>query len=114
LINKILQKEIYLVDLSPIKGKEQKGKRPVVVVSGNTMNENFGVCIVCPISSRIKNYTGSIKLEKNNINKLDENSEILAFQIRTISKERIIKKIGEISDEQLKEIFHSLNEVFYY
>jgi len=114
LINKIFQKEIYFVDLNPTKGKEQKGKRPVVIISGNTMNENFDVCIVCPISSKIKNYTGSVKLEKNNINKLDEDSEILAFQIRTIAKDRMIKKIGEITNEQLKEIFYSLNEVFYY
>jgi len=114
LINKIFQKEIHFADLNPIRGKEQKGKRPVVIISGNTMNENFDICIVCPISSIIKNYTGSIKLEKNNINKLDKDSEILTFQIRTIAKERMIKKIGEITDEQLKEIFYSLNEVFYY
>ena len=110
----MLQKEIYLADLNPVKGKEQKGKRPVVIVSGNTMNENFDVCIICPISSKIKSYTGSVKLEKNDINKLDENSEIITFQIRTIAKERMIKKIGEITDEQLKEVFYSLNEVFYY
>ncbi len=114
MINKILQKEIYLADLSPTKGKEQKGKRPVVIISGNTMNENFSVCIICPISSKIKNYTGSVRLEKNKINKLDEDSEIITFQIRTIDKERMIKKIGEITNEQLKEIFYSLSEVFYY
>lgn len=110
----MLQKEIYFADLNPVKGKEQKGKRPVVLISGNTMNENFDVCIICPISSKIKNYTGSVKLEKNKINKLDEDSEILTFQVRTIAKERMIKKIGEITNEQLKEIFYSLNEVLYY
>lgn len=110
----MLQKDIYLADLNPVKGREQKGKRPVVIISGNTMNKNFDVCIICPISSKIKNYTGSVKLEKNKINKLDEDSEILTFQIRAIAKERMRKKIGEITDEQLKEIFYSLNEVFYY
>lgn len=110
----MIQKEIYLADLSPTIGKEQKGRRPVVIISGNTMNENFDVFIVCPISSKIKNYAGCVKLEKNKINKLSEDSEIITFQIRTISKERMIKKIGEITDEQLKKIFHSLNEVFYY
>src|SRR3989338_6847454 len=110
----MFQKDIYLANLNPTKGKEQKGKRPVVIVSGNTMNKNFDVCIICPISSKLKNYTGSVKLEQNKINKLDEDSEILAFQVRAIAKERMIKKIGEITDEQLKEIFYSLNEVFYY
>lgn len=110
----MFQKDIYLADLNPTKGKEQKGKRPVVLISGNTMNENFDVCIICPISSKIKNYTGSVKLEKGKINKLNEDSEILVFQVRTIAKERMIKKIGEITDEQLKEVFYSLNEVLYY
>jgi mRNA interferase MazF len=110
----MLQKEIYLADLNPTKGKEQKGKRPVVLISGNTMNKNLGIFIICPISSKIKNYAGCVKLEKNKINNLSENSEIITFQIRTIAKERMIKKIGEITDMELKEIFYSLNEVFYY
>jgi len=110
----MLQRDIYFADLNPIKGKEQKGKRPVVIISGNTMNKNLGIFIICPISSKIKNYAGCVKLEKNKINKLAENSEIITFQIRTIAKERMIKKIGEITQEQLKEIFYALNEVFYY
>lgn len=110
----MFQKEIYWANLNPTKGKEQKGKRPVVIISGNTMNKNLGIFIVCPISSKIKNYTGCVKLKKNKINKLTENSEIITFQIRTIAKERMIKKIGEITNVELKEIFYSLNEVFYY
>ncbi|MDP2947170.1 MAG: type II toxin-antitoxin system PemK/MazF family toxin [Nanoarchaeota archaeon] len=110
----MFQKDIYWTDLNPTRGKEQKGKRPVVIISGNTMNKNFGVFIICPISSKIKNYAGCVELPKSKINKLSENSEIITFQIRTIAKERMIKKIGEITDEQLKEIFYSLNEVFYY
>lgn len=110
----MLQKDIYLANLNPVKGNEQKGQRPVVVISGNTMNNNFGVLIICPISSKIKNYAGTVKLDKNKSNKLTEDSEIITFQIRTIAKERMIKKIGEITDKQLKEIIDSLNEVFYY
>jgi len=112
--NIMLQKEIYFANLDPIKGKEQKGKRPVVVISGNTMNKNFGVAVVCPISSKIKDYAGCVKLKKNKVNNLSEDSEIITFQVRTISKERMIKKIGEITDAELKEIIYSLNEVFYY
>ena len=110
----MLQKDIFWANLNPTKGKEQRGKRPVVIVSGNTMNRNLGIFIICPISSVIKNYVGCVKLEKNRVNNLSENSEIITFQIRTIAKERMIKKIGEITDEQLKEIFYSLNEVLYY
>jgi len=110
----MLQKDIYLVDLDPIRGKEQRGKRPAVIISGNTMNKNLGVFIVCPISSKIKNYAGCVKVAKNKTNKLSEDSEIITFQIRAITKERMIKKIGEITNEQLKEVIYSLNEIFYY
>ncbi|PJE73959.1 MAG: transcription elongation factor GreAB [Candidatus Terrybacteria bacterium CG10_big_fil_rev_8_21_14_0_10_41_10] len=110
----MLQKDIYLVDLNPTKGKEQMGKRPAVIISGNTMNKNLGIFIICPISSKIKNYVGCVKVIKNKTNKLSEDSEIITFQIRTIAKERMFKKIGEITNEQLKEVFDSLKEIFYY
>ena len=110
----MLQKDIYLVGLDPVKGREQRGERPAVIISGNTMNKNLGVFIICPISSKIKNYAGCVKVSKNKTNKLSEDSEIITFQIRAIAKERMIKKIGEITSEQLKEILYSLNEIFYY
>ena len=88
----MFQKDIYLVDLNPTKGKEQKGKRPVVIISGNTMNANFDVAIICPISSKVKNYIGSVKLPKDKVNKLDDDSEIITFQVRTVAKERMVKK----------------------
>lgn len=110
----MFQKDIYWADLDPVKGKEQRGKRPAVIISGDAMNKNLGIFIICPISSKIKNYAGCVKIDKNKINKLNEDSEIITFQIRTIAKERMIKKIGEITDEQLKEIFNSLSEIFYY
>ena len=110
----MLQKDIYLVGLDPVKGREQRGERPAVIISGNTMNKNLGVFIICPISSKIKNYAGCVKVSKNKNNKLSEDSEIITFQIRAIAKERMIKKIGEITNEQLKEVIYSLNEVFYY
>jgi len=110
----MLQKDIYLVNLDPIKGKEQRGKRPAVIISGNTMNKNLGILIICPISSKIQNYAGCVKVSKNKTNKLSEDSEIITFQIRAITKERMIKKIGEITNEQLKEVVYSLNEIFYY
>ena len=52
------QREIWITDLNPVKGSEQRGISPVVVLSGNAMNSNLDVCIVCPLSSKIKNYAG--------------------------------------------------------
>jgi len=108
------QKDIYLVDLSPVKGSEQNGVRPVVIISGNTMNENFSVCIVCPLSSKVKNYPSCTVIKNNNINNLENDSEIITFQIRTISKNRFIKKIGKITTEEFLEIIEGLVDVLKY
>ncbi len=105
------QKDIFLANLNPSLGSEQKGIRPVVILSGNAMNDNLEVSIVCPLSSAIKGYAGCVLLKKDNLNNLENDSEIISFQIRTISKERLINKIGEISDKQLQELKMNLFEV---
>ena len=56
------QRDIWMADLNPLKGSEQQGIRPVVIVSGNAMNDNFGSCIICPLTTKIKNYAGGIAL----------------------------------------------------
>jgi mRNA interferase MazF len=105
------QREIYLADLNPTKGSEQRGIRPVVVISGNAMNDHLGIAITCPLSTKIKNYAGCIVLKPNRENGLSETSEVLTFQIRTVAKERLIKKQGTISEKELGTIIQGLNEV---
>jgi len=78
------------------------------------MNENLNICIVCPLSSIIKHYAGCLVLQKDHINQLDQDSEVITFQIRTISKSRLIKKIGAISGSQLNDIRRGLNEILTY
>jgi mRNA interferase MazF len=108
------QRDICLAELNPVQGSEQSGIRPVVIISGNAMNDNLNICIVCPLSSQIKHYSGCIVLKKDDINKLDFDSEIITFQIRAVAKSRLIKKIGEITDTQFKEIINGLNDILIY
>ena len=108
------QRDIWMADLNPVKGSEQHGIRPVVIVSGNAMNDNLGICIVCPLTSKIKNYAGGIVLNRDKINGLEQNSEVITFQIRTISKERLISKIGELTKVQLETVKTGLNEILTY
>ena len=105
------QREIWLADLNPVKGSGQKGIRPVVIISGNSMNDNLGICIVCPMSSKIKNYAGCLVLKKDTLNGLASDSEVITFQVRTISKGRLISKTGEINKVQLEIIRKGLNEI---
>lgn len=108
------QCDIYWANLNPTKGREQKGMRPVVIISGNTFNTHAGLCIICPLSTKIKEYVGCIYIKKNKQNKLSKDSEVITFQIRTITQERLRKKIGQITEEQLKEIFANLADILKY
>jgi mRNA interferase MazF len=108
------QGEIWYIDLNPSKGSEQTGFRPVVIVSGNLMNTYLNVVICCPLTTKVKNYKGNVVLQPNECNGLSETSEILTFHIRTISKERLQRKVGHISIDELESIKACLNDILPY
>lgn len=105
------QRDIVVVDFNPVRGHEQNGKRPAVVISGASFHVSGGA-IVCPVTTKIKNYGGDVVLKPNSNNKLDATSEILVGQVRTISIERISKKIGVISTSELQCVFEGLDLLF--
>ena len=113
-MKKIKQREIYWANLNPTKGSEQSGKRPVVVVSGDTMNEHLPVCIVCPLSTKVKSFSTCTLLKKDKTNKLKSDSEVITFQVRTLSQKRLTKKIGAISHNQLQDIVSKIGNLFVY
>jgi len=110
----IIQKGIYSANLNPTKESEQSGRRPVVIISGSSMNEHMRVVIVCPLSSSVKKYPGCVFVGKNKINNLKTDSEILTFQIRTLSQSRLSKKIGMITDKQLMQIMAGFSDIVQY
>jgi mRNA interferase MazF len=110
----MLQGELWYVDLNPVKGSEQAGFRPVVILSGNLANKYLQTLICCPLTTKIKNYKGNLVLNPNEKNELTEVSEILTHQIRSISKERMVKKIGNISNAHIEELKVCLNEILTY
>jgi len=108
------QGEIWYANLNPIKGQEQSGFRPVVIVSGNLLNTYLNLVICCPLTTKIKNYKGNVVLQPTITNKLKQASEILVFHIRSISKDRLTKKIGEITEQEIKSIKKTVNELLDY
>lgn len=105
------QGEIWMSDLNPVIGSEQAGRRPVVILSGNLMNKFLQVVITAPLTSKIKNYQGNPVLKPSNSNGLKLESELMVFHIRSISKDRLIEKIGEISKEELKTALATLQDI---
>jgi mRNA interferase MazF len=108
------KREIWLADLNPVQGIEQSGICPVVIISGNAMNDHLGISIVCPLTSKIKRFTGCVIIEKGPESGLEQDSEILTFQIRTIAGSRLIRKLGEISPARLILIRQGLMEILTY
>lgn len=106
--------EIWLADLDPQRGKEQSGARPVVVISGNAMNDHFDLVIICPLSSRVKNFVGGVLLNPSKSNELQVEFEVLTFHVRSISKNRLIKKLGSVSTSEMESIVTNLNNVLKY
>jgi len=108
------QAEIWYADLNPVKGTEQAGYRPVVIISGNLLNKYLKIVLACPLTSKVKNYKGNIVLEPNKQNGLVKTSEVLVFHVRSISQNRLVKKIGNISGKQLKQLKVGLDEILKY
>ena len=108
------QAEIYLANLNPGTGSEQTGTRPVLIISGNTLNENMPICIVCPLSSKIKNFSTGTIIRPDKQNNLRHSSEVISFQVRTISTSRLGKKLGVITEAQLQDVLNKLNNVLKY
>ncbi|GAB2492988.1 type II toxin-antitoxin system PemK/MazF family toxin [Algoriphagus taiwanensis] len=105
------QGEIWISDLNPVTGSEQAGRRPVVILSGNLMNDYLQVVITAPLTSQIKNYKGNPILEPSAENGLKQKSELMIFHIRSLSKQRLIERLGKISQEQLDLALETLKDL---
>ncbi len=97
--------DIFLVDLDPGVGSEQKGKRPVLVIQNNVGNKYSPTLIVAPITSFINKtkIPTHVKL-RDEVSGLKKDSIVLLEQLRTIDKSRLISKIGSISKVTMLEV----------
>lgn len=101
---KINRGDIYLANLNPYKGSEQGGKRPVIIIQNNVGNHYSPTVIVTAVTSRFfkkRALPTHVPLDNE---ELEKNSLALLEQIRTIDKSRLIRKIGRVPEEKMKEI----------
>ena len=96
---------VFIADLNPVIGSEQKGKRPVIVVSDEDFNRAMPVVTILPITSLKEGrrvYPNEVLL-KAGYGGLLQDSIILAHQIRTISKQRLKDLLGFINNSSAQE-----------
>jgi len=99
--------EIYLANLNPSLGSEQSGIRPVLIIQNDTGNRYSPTVIVLAITSKEKkNIPTHVKIDA--MQGLEKDSVVLVEQVRTVDKERLIKKLGMLSFEKMQEIKEAL------
>lgn len=96
-------------NLDPARGREQAGKRPVLILSHDVFNERSGTVIAVALTSRGPRAGFPLTLESRS--KLSKRSWIKISQVRTLSTERIGRRIGRVSAEVLAAVIEGLNEI---
>lgn len=107
---KILRGEIRWADLNPTTGREQSGERPVLVLSHDVFNERSGTVIAMALTSQEQRARFPLTHELESA-RLPKRSWVKISQIRTLSTERIGKKLGSVEPEELAHIVEGLNEI---
>lgn len=105
MINHIERGEIYLADLNPTIGSEQGGVRPVLILQNDVGNFHSKTTIIAAMTSLFRNKrqipTHFVVTARG---ELIRDSIVLLEQIRTISKSRLIKKIGKLSIDEMNAL----------
>ncbi len=107
---RILRGEIRWADLNPVRGHERAGQRPVLVLSHDVFNERSGTVIAVALSSQEPRAGYPLTLELTTA-RLPKRSWVKISQIRTLSSERIGKRLGRASEEELGRVLDGLMEL---
>lgn len=106
----LLRGEIYWADLNPVRGSGQSGIRPVLILSNNYFNRRSGTVIAMAITSQPPRAGFPLTLELPT-GSLPRASWVKISQVRTISVDRIGKRLGEVDAVELSQIVDGLTEL---
>ncbi len=107
---RILRGDVRWADLNPVRGSEQAGLRPVLVVSADVFNERSGTVIAMAITSQPQSAGFPLTLELASKG-LPRKSWLKISQIRTLSVERLGKRLGRATPEELAQAVEGLVEI---
>ncbi|MBI5212061.1 MAG: type II toxin-antitoxin system PemK/MazF family toxin [Nitrospirae bacterium] len=108
------QKEIWLINLEPTIGAEIRKTRPCVIINDDSIGA-LPLKIIAPLTDykdKYKNIPWMIAVSPDKYNNLKKASVVDVFQVRSVSEERLIKRIGIITDKALAEVIRALQLVF--
>ena len=106
----ILRGDIRWAELNPVRGHEQAGTRPVLILSHDVFNERSGTAIAMAMTSQEPRAGFPLTLESKAPG-LEKRSWIKISQVRTLSVERIGKRLARASEEEMARVIEGLNEI---
>ena len=107
---RILRGDVLWADLDPVRGREQAGHRPVVVLSEDVFNERSGTVIAAAVTSKKPAAGFPLTLEIQSI-PMPKPSWVKVSQVRTLSTARLGRQLGRLSPAEVEEIISGLNEI---
>ena len=107
---RILRGEIRWTDLNPVRGSQQAGQRPVLILSQDVFNERSGTVIALALASQPQRAGFPLTLELGSKG-LPKRSWVKISQIRTLSVERVGRRLGRATPEDLAQVVEGLNEL---
>ncbi len=99
--------DVFLVNLDPTVGSEIRKTRPCVVISPDEMNRFIRAVIVAPMTTKGHSYPTRVACRFES-----KDGQVVLDQIRTVDKERLVKKLGSLDDATQELVLSGLAELF--
>ena len=104
--------DIVLVNFNPWKQKEEVGKiRPSIIVSDSIYNKYSDLIVVIPLTTNLIDDAGILRVRIKKRDRLEKESDAMVEQVRCISKNRVIEKVGELTKNEMIKIKQGLNSL---
>lgn len=110
MVRSLKRGDVVWTDVAPTRGNEQAGRRPVLIVSGNVFNSRSKTVIAMAITSKAQKAGFPLTLELK-LGDLPKKAWVKIGQVRTLSIERLDRKIGSVSDREIERVIAGLNEI---
>src|SRR5438034_9427588 len=107
---RILRGDIRWADLNPVRGREQAGRRPILILSHDVFNERSGTVIAVALTSQEPRVGFPLTVESRATG-LPKRSWIKVSQVRTLAAERIGRRLGRSPREEVERVIDGLNEI---
>ncbi len=99
--------DVFLVNLDPTVGREIKKTRPCLVISPDEMNAHIRTVSIAPMTTKGRPYPTRVNCRFQN-----QDGQIVLDQIRTVDKERLVKRLGRLDQSTATGVLQVLQEMF--